>query len=309
MAKRTKIDVVIAIGAEVRDWSYTSALIKLLDSKAVKVTGKPNQWTFKVPGKKRTYHFRIVYTKEAFRKALDRKNAYVIYDGHSRYGQGPAFSDANLTHCPSKASYPVNPWEDTFKMGWDTIKVPCIDDIFDHCTNPKEYPYSKPPNNFFAKRSVKRILKIAKGRSSRCNQSGYAKRRLRACHPQTAQRVNGRGEKSLFDRHDWKKKGKEFYTLIQVGRKDLNSVSLKCKVLFMNSCESKGHFYYALKRRKRRKKSTCSFYMTQRVCSAATTEIFVKLLMKGYRPVGRKGSRRFLKAMGVKDSGIIEYLT
>jgi len=309
MAGPRKVNVIVAIGIEIRRWSYTSELIDFLNTNATVIRDKINQWTYSVPRKNLYYIVSIVYSFDEFRTALDTENAYVIYDGHSRWGQGPAFGDTSL-HCPSPVLYPTNPWQDTFKMGWDTIRVPCIEEIFDHCTDPEEYPHTRIPARLFAKKNVKRMLNKSKGRSQRCNQRGYAKRLLRNCYPQFAQKLNGRGVKPLLNRHYWIKKRNEedFYTLIQVGQRDLDSVSLKCRVLFMNSCSSKGHFYYALKRQKRRKKSKCNFYMTRYSCGAATTLIFIKLLFKGYRPTGRNGSRRFLRAMGVRNSGVVQYL-
>ncbi len=309
MATPKNISVIIAIGVDVRDWSYATGLVNYLNKHAVKDTTKTNHWSFVLKSKKIKYNLRVVYAKSEFKKALDEKGAYVVYDGHSRYGQGPAFGPANLTDCPAATSYPNNPWEDNFRMGWDTIKVPCLEEILHHCTDPKEFPYKKAPKYFFARKSVKTIVsKAAVKKSSKCRQSNPAKRKLLKCSPANAKKANGRGKKTLLTRHYWMKTPSDYETLIQVGRKDLNKVHLKCKVLFMNSCSSKWHFYYALKRRKKNKASRCVFYMTRRVCGAATTEIFIKALFAGHNPTSSTGSKKFLKAMGIPDSGSIQFL-
>ena len=308
MATTKNISVIIAIGVEVRDWPYTIDLIEYLNNNATPDSSKANHWSFDLTKKKIKYNLRIVFTKSDFQKALDEKDAFVVYDGHSRYGQGPAFGPSNLDHCPSKTTYPTNPWEDNYRMGWDTIKVPCEDEILNHCTNPTEFPHKKAPKKLFARRSIKTMLEKSSKRSDKCKQSNPAKRKLLKCYPTIARKRNGRGEQTLLRRHYWEKTSSDFSTLIQVGNEDLKKVSLRCKVLFMNSCSSKWHFYYALKRQKKTKRSKCAFYMTRRVCSASTTEIFIKSLFAGHNPTSKKGSKKFLKAMGISDSGLIQYL-
>ena len=78
-----------------------------------------------------------------FAAALDKKDAVVIYDGHSRLGQGPVFGPENVPACPDKTKFPTNPWSDHFRMGWEFASVECLMDILYHGTNPKEYTLPK----------------------------------------------------------------------------------------------------------------------------------------------------------------------
>jgi len=304
------VTVVVAFGVGTRDWPYVPELVKFLNGKAIKHPVKADHWTYKLPKKKLNYNIRLVYTKAEFQKALNEKGAIVIYDGHSRYGQGPAFGPKGLSECPDKALFPKNPWEDHYRMGWDTINIPCKEEIIHHCTNPTEFPYKNTPKGFFAKKRVKVIVNIAAKRTDRCNQKGYAKRKLLKCDSIFASKANGRGDKTLLNRHYWYQQGGDYHTLVQVGRDDLKKSRLECSVLFMNSCKSKWHFYYALRREKRSNKSKCVFYMTRRLrwSYAWTTNIFIKTLLDGHDPKGKRGYKKFLKAMTVPGWGNVEYL-
>src|SRR4026208_458294 len=134
--------VIVAFGCEIRDFHYNTKAVKLLNDRA-KVK-KPDVWLFQDKAKGLDFEIRVVYTKAEFAAALDLDEAIVVYNGHSRFGQGPAFGPAHLSHCPDVQAFPVNPWEDHYRMGYDAIEIPCIEDIFEHCTNPTEIAKGKP---------------------------------------------------------------------------------------------------------------------------------------------------------------------
>ena len=300
--------VIVAFGCEIRDFHYNTKAVKLLNDRA-KVT-KPDVWLFQDKAKGLDLEIRVVYTKAEFAAALDLDGAIVVYNGHSRFGQGPAFGPARLSHCPDVQAFPVNPWEDHFRMGYDAIEIPCIEDIFEHCTNPTEIAKGKPKTDLFVPGHVQRLLDRALGRGTACRTAG-ARRSLLKCFPKVASQANGRGVQSLKTRDFWftTHRDTEFHTIVNVGAKDLAKAKLKCKVLFMNSCSSKVHFYRALKRRKRAAKSRCVFYMTHEVCPGDTTTIFLRLLMDGHDPLTRRGKRKFVKEMnGDPGAGNVEFL-
>jgi hypothetical protein len=300
--------VIVAFGCEIRDFHYNTKAVKLLNDRA-KVK-KPDVWLFQDKAKGLDFEIRVVYTKAEFAAALDLDEAIVVYNGHSRFGQGPAFGPAHLSHCPDVQAFPVNPWEDHYRMGYDAIEIPCIEDIFEHCTNPTEIAKGKPKADLFVAAHVRRLLDRALRKGAGCQTAG-ARRSLLKCFPKVASQTNGRGVQSLKTRDFWftTDKDTEFHTIVNVGSKDLATATLKCKLLFMNSCSSKVHFYRALKRRKREAKSRCAFYMTHEVCPGDTTTIFLRLLMDGHDPLTRKGKRKFVKEMnGDPGAGNVEFL-
>ena len=295
--------VIIAFGCQVRDWRTNRDVVDLLNAEATS-TGT-DAWAFKKG--ELEVQISLVYTKDGFRAALDDEDAIVVYDGHSRIGQGPAFSDANITDCPDSTAYPTNPWDDSFRMGYDAVLIECIEDIMHHCTNPKEHSGTM-PKDFFAKPFLVQVLTKAAGRSTKCDQRTYAKRPLSTCFPAVAAQKNGRGVESLSSRHYWytTREEKDYITVVTVGSSDLDGVSLKCAVLFMNSCSSRGHFLKALRRRKAKIKSKCMFYMTGESCSASTSVIFLRLILDGWNVLSKKGSKKVLKTMnGESDAGAI----
>jgi hypothetical protein len=301
--------IVVAFGCEIRDTTTHRDVVDHLNRVA---RGPSSSMTWTYTAGRRQFEVRLVYTKKEFGQSLDIPGAIVVYDGHSRYGQGPAFGPAGLPHCPDVATFPANPWGDHFRMGYDALQVPCIEEIFDHCTEPTEYAVPTRPDKAFLPRHVRKVLIKAKGRSARCNQRGYARRLLRTCFPTEAAKVNGRGVASLHARHFWytTRGGADFMTLVGVGAGDLRSSKLKCKVLFMNSCSSREHFLAALRQRKKSANSKCVFYMTREVCSASTTVIFVRRILEGYDPVSEQGSRKLLRDMnGLADAGAIELVS
>ncbi len=304
--------IFVAWGCEIRDSSNQKAMVKYLNTSA---TAKgTNRWVTKKGST--DYEICLIYKKDEFQAALDSDEAIVIYDGHSRFGQGPAFGEAvapdtKMPDCPDKTRYPTNPWGNSFRMGWDAIDLPLMEDVFEHCTDPPEYPAGKPPKSPFVDKAVTWILSKTSGSSSKC-ETNFAWRPMSTCFPVVAKKANGRGDKTLYNRHFWRAKTKmvEFDSLVTVGSADLDKSKLACRVLFMNSCSSMEHFYAALKRQKTKVGSNCVFYVTSQVCSAGTSLIFLKKVLGGLNPYYKKDSVSILKAMnGLKDAGFIKLLT
>jgi hypothetical protein len=297
-------EVIIVYGVEFRDQRHRSDLETFLDGTGQKLG--PSKWVCRHGTI--DFQIEISFTKADFAKALDRRGAIVIYDGHARFGQGPAFSDQPAPLCPSDTSaFPVNPWEDHFRMGFDVLVVPAIHDILEHATNPKEFAGTKAPP--FAPSSVRRVLELAEGRPDNCRASGYAKRALAKCFFTVADQANCRGVRSLRNRHYWRATNAdtEFETLVEVGSADLAVSKLACAVLFLNSCSSLGRFGAPLQRHRRKVKSKCVFYLTRRTSYntlSLATNIFIELLLKGVDPTTASGSRKLVRKMNSVNPGI-----
>lgn len=295
-------EILIAFGFEIRDGKNHSSVVAYLNANAT--PAGTNAWDY--PKSSPKHRVKIIYTKAEFASALDQSDAIVIYDGHSRIGQGPAFGPPNSETCPGTAKFPANPWDDNFRMGFDLADIECIDDIMKHGTNPAEFTMPANSKGVFASKGLIEIIDNAlKAGGSKCSTSG-AWRSLATCHPTIAAKANCRGVTALSSRHYWRErsKGNEFDTLVAVGDADLAKSKLACAVLFMNSCSSKKHYLPALKRRKKTIKSNCVFFVTAEVCSANTTEPFLKAVLAGKDPV--KDSAQILKRMNsLTESGFI----
>jgi hypothetical protein len=302
-----KIPVIIVFGCEGRDWDLHSEVIAFL--KSIASEKSPGVYHYKKG--KREYEIKVAYTKAEFKEALDTDDAFVVYGVHSRMGQGPAFGDTGSSHCPDPTTYPVNAWEDHFRMGYDAIDIPCVEEILGHCTNPKEISKGAVPKGFFVSPHVEGILAKAKGKPTKCKQKGYARRSLKVCYPTLANTTNGRGVKSLLSRDYWStnKTETEFQTIIETGSKDILATKLSCRVLFMYSCLTNQHYYAALKRQKNRMKSKCIFFLSTRLTyDVPAPKIFLRLLLKGKDPTTKKGAHLFLdriNSLGLSAGKII----
>ncbi|WP_294258963.1 hypothetical protein [uncultured Sphingomonas sp.] len=295
-------DIIIAYGCEIRDTGNERDVVAYLNANADSAgTGK---WTY--PKGAKTHTVRLVYTKSEFAAALDKSGAVVVYDGHSRIGQGPVFGPARTPTCPGITAFPTNPWDDNFRMGWDFAAIDCIGDIMHHGINPAEFRLPTSVKGVFASKGLLKIVEDAiAAKSTRCG-TPKAWRSLSACFPREAARVNCRGGSPLAGRHYYRarKGGTDFDTLVKVGDADLKKQKLACAVLFMNSCSSKRHFLGALRRRKAAAKSKCMFYVTGDSCSANTTLLFLKAVLAGTDV--SKQSKAILKVMnGLAGSGFI----
>lgn len=303
-----KVPIIVAYGVEFRDLSHRTALENEL--KALTGSPGPDHWVYRRGGKE--YDIRIVFTKAAFAAALDTPGAIVIYDGHARFGQGPAFSDRAAPKCPADlTAFPDNPWENHFRMGYDIVSVPCVEDILTHGTHPAEHGALKAPG--FISGSVAAIFKKATAKGTCAAKPFYDRRRLMKCAPAVAGLANCRGVKSLEKRYYWYRTidpdtdDPDYHTLVKVGAADLAKVRLRCKVLVLNSCSSKPRFYAPLLRHKKKVKSDCVFYLTRRTAYLALTEqtnIFVRMVLAGAEPTQKKDAARLVKAVNAVNPGI-----
>jgi hypothetical protein len=277
---------------------------------------------YKYRSEDRSFDIWIVFDKESFLEALDIPGVYVIYDGHSRYGQGPCFDPLGAitesNYCPDLDAYKDNnPWGDNVRMslgreGKGFVVTPCIEDILSHCTNPLE------------KETRGQVFHCRGRRGCRHHpQSRLIKKRLLAsCCPDVENLKNVWGDKTLLGRHFWRTRlcpvedvnlptahlpsaitGQresyytEFMTRVEVGNEDLSVSDLKCSVLFMNSCRSKIHFFPALRKQSIEKRSKCVFYLTYRLvyAHAENTKVFVKSVLEGCDPTDKRPWPRFRK--------------
>jgi hypothetical protein len=100
-------------------------------------------------------------------------------------------------------------------------------------------------------------------------------------------------------------KPEEFMTAVTVGSADLDTVTLKCSVLFMASCSSKVHYYEPLARRRKAAKSACKFLLTNEIPRAYHAATFLELvLLKKLDPQTARGLRHVARALnGQHQSG------
>jgi hypothetical protein len=313
--------IVLAAGIEIRQTQNSSdGILTLLNAKAD--AGKNSTWTFpKGAAAKATVEVKLVYTSAEFAAALDIADAFVLYDGHSRYGQGPAFGDPRIGHVPDIKAYPTNPWGVHFRMGYDATDTECRGDLLEHSVSPAEYDLPNPPKAAFlpgalvkasARAAEVEDLK-AKGKltkaqkKSPCSIIG-AWREMKTCQATLEATKTARGEQPLKDRHYYRqnvqKPHDEFLTAVKVGAADLNKSKLACAVLFMGSCSSREHYYEALESRRKATKSSCKFLLTGDLCSAEHGTNFIKEVFKGLDPNNSKDMVKIVKALnGAVDSG------
>lgn len=299
--------IVIAYGCQIRDEKNHAELINFLNDQAT--SAGPDTWTH--PKSASAHTVKIVYDKAAFAAALDQEGAIVVYDGHSRIGQGPAFGPASLPECPAdKTAFPLNPWENHFRMGHDLADIECLADIMHHGINPMEYSLPSDTKSLFASKGLTEIVaKAIDASHPQCWTPG-GWRAFSSCKPKFAAMANCRADKPLAGRHFWRarKNDSDFDTLVAVGDADLAKTKLACAILFMNSCSSKKHFHAALTRHKTRVKSSCVFFLTAESCDAQTTLPFLKAVLAGKDPA--KDAKDLLRRLnGVRDSGFISLET
>jgi hypothetical protein len=305
--------IVIAHGIEIRDFQGRELqrfLQNHCDRKGpIPPPGDNNSWLFPAgSGTKATHEIRVVYQMTDLVAALDLPTAFVVYEGHSRYGQGPAFGPAKMPHVPDKKAFPVNPWGVHFRMGYDATDTECIGDLLDHSVTPVEYDLSKAdPKDFLPGELSDAIKKIdamkkavAKRKPADLCRVGDSWRALNVCEPKRALAMTARGELPLAGRHYYKKRTspEEFLTAVTVGSKDLDNATLACSLLFMASCSSKVHFYQALKRHRKATKSACKFLLTSEVCSAFHGMTFLEqVLLKKRDPMADKDLKQIARAL------------
>lgn len=309
--------IVIAHGIEIRDFQgqmLQAFLQKHCDRNGpAPPPGGNNTWLFPIgSGAKATHEIRVVYQMTDLEAALDLSKAFVVYEGHSRYGQGPAFGPENMPHVPDKKAFPVNPWGVHFRMGYDATDTECIGDLFDHSVVPAEYDLTTAGSKDFLPGeltgAIKKIeaMKKAVARRKPATLCGVddAWRALDVCAPKRAAAKTARGDLPLSGRHYYKKKAKpeEFLTAVKVGSKDLDKATLACSLLFMASCSSKVHYYQPLKRRRKAAKSACIFLLTGEVCSAFHAMTFLQqVLLKKRDPMVDRDLERIVRVLNHPD--------
>jgi hypothetical protein len=293
---------------------------------------KTSVWTYpKGSAPKATFEVTVVFTAQELKAALDTTDAYVVYSGHSRYGQGPAFAPAGTPHVPDKKTFPVNPWGVHFRMGYDATDTEAVGDLVEHSVTPVEYDLTAVPAKAFlpktlvnAAAGVKRIEdqrkkgKLTKAQlKSPCTIAG-SWREFDTCWATFAKTATARGDTPLKGRHYYAyipnyeptpliPKGRdEFFVAVTVGSSDLDTVSLKCKLFFMASCSSHEHFYASLKKRRIATKSSCKFLLTADINRASNARNFLEAIFKGYDPLTKTGSQAVLKLLnGYPEAGKI----
>jgi outer membrane protein OmpA-like peptidoglycan-associated protein len=313
--------IIIAQGIEIRDVDGP-LLLKFLNNNCDAKKGDVWTWTFpKGAGVKATHEVHVVYDLISFAKALDTADAFVVYDGHSRYGQGPAFGDAGMSKVPDVKKFPVNPWGVHFRMGYDATDTECMADLVHHSVTPVEYDLiASDPKAFLPSALIKaaknaqaqhKAIKAKKIKDKAICSTAGAWRLFDTCDAKLAATRTARGDTPLKGRHFYaqllRKSENEFTTAVQVGSVDLDKSSLRCKLLFMASCSSHVHFFAALNRRRKAVKSPCKFLMTAMVCSAThSTNFLEQILIKGLDPMTERGLKAVVKALnGFSDAGIV----
>ncbi len=312
--------IIIAQGIEIRDVGQGIQLQDFL--KAQCDLQKGALWTYPKGAKgNHTHEVRVVYDMTEFTKALDTPDIFVVYEGHSRYGQGPAFGPANTPKVPDKKTFPINPWGVHFRMGYDATDTECVGDLIHHSVIPMEYDILTSSTKAFlpgklaeASRNAKTQQKAIATKKIKtkaiCGTRG-AWRLFDSCHPALAVTTTSRGDQPLKSRHYFErlsqKPNDEYLTAVKVGSADLDKSSLKCKLLFMASCSSHVHFYKPLNIRRKAIKSACKFLLTAQVCATTHAKTFLEqVLVKGRDPTTQKGMKMLLKALnGVSQSGIV----
>jgi hypothetical protein len=309
--------IIIAEGIEIRD-KQGSALTPFLNANCDAKTGATSTFTYpKGAGAKATHEVRIVFTKGELATAIDTTDAFVVYEGHSRFGQGPAFGPPNTPHVPDVKAFPTNPWGVHFRMGYDGTDTECVGDLMEHSVTPAEFDITAAAATTFlpavlvrAAKNAQAQAKVLKGKTAAASCStGGAWRLFNTCWPKVAAAATARGDKPLDGRHYFdrlpRKVTDEFTTSVRVGSADLDKSALPIKLLFMASCSSHVHFFEALDRRRKASKSNCKFLLTGDLCATYhATNFLTQVLVKGIDPMTPKGEKTLVKALnGVSGSG------
>lgn len=82
--------IIVAQGIQIRDSGQGADILAFLNANAD--IANNIVWIFpKGSGAKATVQVTLVFTMAELAMALNTPDTFVIYEGHSRYGQGPAF--------------------------------------------------------------------------------------------------------------------------------------------------------------------------------------------------------------------------
>lgn len=310
--------IIIAQGIEIRDVGQGTFLQSFLSTNCDPKTGATSTWIYpKGAPAKATHEVEVVYTKTEFTTSLNTADIFVVYEGHSRYGQGPAFGPAGTPKIPDVKTFPVNPWGVHYRMGYDATDTECIGDLVHHSVVPTEYDLPSATSSSFlpavleeaAKKAqgVQKSIKAKKIKASAVCSTAGAWRLFDTCESALSKTTTTRGDKPLKGRHYYRKHSKEFDTSVKVGSADLDTSTLACKLLFMASCSSHPHFFQPLDKRRKAAKSKCKFLMTGLVCATTHATTFLEqILIKKVDPMTKAGMKQLLKALnGATDSGIV----
>jgi len=310
--------IIVAFGVQFRDsdWPDTEKLLKAnCDAKA----GAVDTFTFpKGAGAKATFEIQVVFALADFAKAVDTPDAVVVYVGHSRYGQGPAFAPAGTGQTPDAKAFPVNPWGVHYRMGYEATVTDCIGDLVHHSVMPVEFDLTTTPSSAFLDKGLKAAATNAQAQAKAMKKQtkkptiaavcaiADSWREFDSCYATLAKTPTSRGDTPLSGRHYYKdERGKEFKTAVTVGSVDLDKSKLPGKLLFMASCSSHPHFFEALDRRRAAVKSACKFMLTGEVCYVNLATPFLQLvLVRKIDPTTEKGMKVIAsKLNGVDRSG------
>lgn len=318
--------VVVAQGIEIRDEPASSDLQDLLTAScdrkgAAPAAGAANTWLYpKGPAARATHEIQVVYEQAALATALDTPDALVVYEGHSRYGQGPAFAPSGTPTIPDKKAFPVNPWGVHFRMGYDATDTECVDDLLHHSVTPTEFNLLRAPASSFLPAELQSAAAQAKAQATRIKAArtragatcglGGAWRAMDVCEPARAATVTSRGDVPLKGRHYYRhrtRRPEEFFTAVAVGSADLRKSSLACRLFFVASCSSHVHFFEPMTRRRKAAKSRCTFLLTAQVCSSSHARTFLRqVLLKRRDPTTARGLKAIVRALnGEIDSGLV----
>ena len=328
--------IVIAQGIEIRDMEQGLQLQSFLKARCDPQKGAV--WTYPKGAKRKpAYEVRLVYDLPEFAKALDTAEVFVVYEGHSRYGQGPAFGPAGAPKVPDKTNFPINPWGVHFRMGYDATATECLADLLAHSVTPAEYDLLASGKKAFLPgalvksvqdaREQQQAIKAGKIKGKAVCGTKGAWRLFSTCDPVLDAYATARGDRPLKGRHynahalkvhtDPKApfvlpvlgpRKDDFYTAVDAGSSaDLKKSKLSCKLLFMASCSSKVHFYPALRTRREAARSECVFLLTANTAAATHARNFLEqVLINGHQPTTGKGMKSLIAALNsVKRSGLV----
>ena len=319
--------IFLAYGLHFRDTDWLDAFELLVD-RCDEIAGEQDAFVFPSGSKKPKYEIRALFDKAGFAKALDEKDAVVVFDGDSRLGQGPSFGAERVGRVPDKNAFPANPWGGHYRMGYDAVETYAHADLLEHSVLPDEWDLSQIPVKAFIPVSlVYAAGKVQAAEKSfrtnranavaRCRTEG-AWRRFADCYRKLEQTTTARGEQPLLGRHYHRSEREaglgmeevqdDFATPVKVGSSDLDKSRLAGKLLVMASCSSHFHFFAPLDRRRKAVGSRCRFLLTAHVCTANLPVAFLEnVLQHGMDPTTDAGMKALADALsGVPGSGAVQ---
>jgi hypothetical protein len=303
--------IIVLFGIEIRD-GFSQDTEAFLKANCDAKTAASNTFTFpKGAGSKADYEVQVKYELADFVTALNTPGAVVVYSGHSRYGQGPAFGPAKIGEMPDVKKFPVNPWGVHYRMGYDATDTKCIADLMRHSTLPKEYDLPSAASSAFLGDGLSAAATTARTiPRPGCRTSG-AWREFNVCQSARSVTETARGDFPLLDRSYYsqtRESGRdEFTTAVTVGSADLDKSTLPGKLLVMGSCSSKVHFRAALDRRRQAAKSNCMFMLTAQVCYVDLAQEFLwQVLVNKLDPTTLVGMLKIVKQLNrLSGSGLV----